>query len=240
MHTDLDDESLSRQLQINHKRKENLRFYVEFVRSEKSDDLFIVEIGAMDGVLFDDIHEHVALHNWRGLLVEPLADEYEKLIENYSHTNDRLQFARVAVTESSGSQVMIRVKPEENAPLHYRGMSSCFTDRNDLADLRDSCVSVTVESVTLHELLERYSVEKIDILQTDTEGYDYRILRQLDFSRFSPLLILFETCCLPVQELNSLKKLLHNQGYHLIQNGPADCVASLFPPPVEVEEFYSV
>lgn len=234
------DDPMSRQLRINAKRKKNLLVYIETVLRDVSKDPYVLEIGAMDGILFDDLHEHIKTNNWAGLLVEPLVDEFHKLIENYQPTNTRLQFANVAVTERSGSQTMVRVRQESDTPLHYRGMSSCFTDRNGLVDLHDSCVSCEVASLSLQDLLNQHDVEKIDILQTDTEGSDYIILRQLDFSEYLPALILFESCCLPCSELVELKGLLDGQGYYIVQNGPADCVASLFPPPEGVSEFHTL
>jgi len=240
MQIDLDDEALRRQLEINCKRKKNLRCYIDLLLETKNADPFVLEIGAMDGILFDDLHEYISQYNMRGLMVEPLVDEYEKLVENYSHTNNRLKFANVAVTEHSGTQMMVRIQTKVDTPIQYRGMSSCFKDRNGLINLQDSCHTVRVDCLTLPELLEIYSVKSIDILQIDTEGYDYHILKQLDFSKFSPELILFETCCLPSEELNATRTLLSNNSYHLIQNGPGDCIASLFLPPVNVDEFYKL
>ena len=35
----------------------------------------------------------------------------------------------------------------------------------------------------------RHAVDRVDVMSVDTEGWDYRVIRQLDFSRYRPKLI---------------------------------------------------
>jgi hypothetical protein len=49
-----------------------------------------------------------------------------------------------------------------------------------------------VRCETLASLLDRHGVSRIDLVHVDAEGHDHRIIRQIDFERFSPRLILYE------------------------------------------------
>src|SRR3989338_9032362 len=74
-------------------------------------DVFFVEIGAMDGVSFDPLYAVAKKHGWRGLLVEPLPDLFAKLKENYSGVAG-VSFENMAVAEEKGEKVMYRVSPQ--------------------------------------------------------------------------------------------------------------------------------
>jgi hypothetical protein len=49
-----------------------------------------------------------------------------------------------------------------------------------------------VPSVTIRTLFEKHSVGRVDLLQIDTEGYDYEILKSIDLDEIRPTVIHFE------------------------------------------------
>ena len=50
-----------------------------------------------------------------------------------------------------------------------------------------------VPCLSLKDLLLKHNLEKVDFLHVDAEGYDFEIIKQIDFSsRFRPLLICYE------------------------------------------------
>jgi hypothetical protein len=65
----------------------------------------------------------------------------------------------------------------------------------------------------LRTLFERHGVAHVDLLAIDAEGWDFRILRQLDFSRHRPRLIRCEYINLPPDEQAAIRDLLNGQGY---------------------------
>ena len=46
-------------------------------------DFFFVQIGANDGVRFDNLYNFVTNNNCKGLVVEPIKDYFERLALNY-------------------------------------------------------------------------------------------------------------------------------------------------------------
>ena len=196
----------------------------------QSSDVFFVEIGAMDGVAFDPLYDAVLKHHWRGLLVEPLPDLFTQLSRTYAG-REGIILENVAIAETPGSLTMTRVKPDAVAqglvPSWAKGMSSLFEDRNGLAGhrisgedfekIRPHIVRETVRCDTLDNILRKHDVAKIDILQIDVEGYDYHVLKQVDFSRFRPTVIRMEWCNLPQEEKQSSRDLLRRWGYRMAE-----------------------
>ncbi len=76
-----------------------------------------------------------------------------------------------------------------------------------------------METQTLTDILDRspFAGKPIDLLNIDAEGHDIHVLKGLDFVRYSPALILVESCALGIEELRQspLNQLLVQQGFHL-------------------------
>jgi hypothetical protein len=79
-----------------------------FVRSKKA-QIFFLQIGAMDGVSFNDpIHAYVKVNGWHGILVEPLPDMMEQLKATYANYSG-LAFETVAITDCEETRTLYRV-----------------------------------------------------------------------------------------------------------------------------------
>jgi FkbM family methyltransferase len=184
----------------------------------------------MDGIAFDPLYDAVNRHGWRGLLVEPLPDLFAQLSRTYAG-REGIILENVAIAERTGSLTMTRVKPDAVAqglvPSWAKGMSSVFEDRNGLAGhriseqdfekIRPHIVHEMVRCDRLENILRKHHIAKIDILQIDVEGYDYHVLKQVDFSRFQPAVIRMEWCNLPPAEKDSSRDLLRRSGYRMVE-----------------------
>lgn len=145
----------------------------------------VVEIGAMDGVRFDPLHRHIVEKRWNAVVVEPLADVFELLRRNYQGCG-WVRCANVAISETTGPLHMFRVKREViegGAPDWLLGISSAFK-RPDLAYLEGAVAEEDVRGLTFGDFAEEFGIQRIDVLQVDTEGYDWRVLRQIDLERW--------------------------------------------------------
>jgi FkbM family methyltransferase len=191
-------------------------------------DIFFVQIGANDGKSRDPLYEFVVANKWRGLLVEPLPDVFDQLKENYKACSE-LTFENVAIAEQSGECLMYRISQDaiqkNMLPPWCGGIGSLLPERNslggrrvskeDFREIQKHVVKQSVTASTLNELLERNSIKEFDVLVIDAEGYDYKILQQLDFRRHQPSLIQIEFVNLPESEQAAAISLLQSQGYKL-------------------------
>lgn len=185
-----------------------------------------LQVGAMDGVSFDPIHRHVCRHGWSGILVEPLPDMQARLQENYAGIPG-LAFAPVALADASGTVAMQRVRAQavggDGLPAWADGIASLAPERNALGGrkideaqhrwLRRETETVSVEALSFADFSRRYAVERLDVLQIDVEGYDWRILQQIDLARHAPKCIHMEIVCLPPEEIAEAISHLRGAGY---------------------------
>jgi hypothetical protein len=51
---------------------------------------------------------------------------------------------------------------------------------------------IEVPAYTMNEILEKYNVEKIDFLSLDVEGFEYWIIKDLNFEKWAPTYALIE------------------------------------------------
>ncbi len=166
---------------------------------------FFVQVGANDGVTDDDIRPFVLEHNWRGLLVEPLPDVFERLKRNYEG-RDRLRFANCAITSAMGPVEFWR-----HPTLPQCSGLGVRTRIQGRAQMQ----RVEVSGVTFEALFEYYGVDRIDLLQIDTEGYDAEVIRLFPFERTTPLIIRYEHKHLVMDDRHVLEGRLKSLGYQL-------------------------
>lgn len=187
---------------------------------------FALQIGAMDGIKFDLLHQHLIKGAWSGLLVEPVPDMFEKLRETYK-TCSRLHFANCAISDSDGFLTLRRVDPiaigKGLIPEEALGITSSFIDRSLFSHpkfaqaypevAQDYISEIRVPCCTLRHLLEKHDVQTLDLVMIDTEGADWLIARQLDLKQFTPSLICLEYTSLPSQEIEDCSTHFVSHGY---------------------------
>ncbi len=198
-----------------------------------SDDFFFVQIGANDGVSFDPIHKHIVENKWKGVLVEPLPDLMERLKENYADM-DGLFFEMSAITDDPLLSSITRIKPDAIArgelPDWAQGVSSLTPHKNVISKanggaaiddnlfevIKKYTITENIKTISFSDLLEKYKIEKIDLLQIDAEGYDFEIIRSIDLSICAPKIIHAEFYNLYKTEKDALLKLLAKNGYFIM------------------------
>ena len=191
-------------------------------------DFFFVQIGAHDGVSFDGLHEFVTTHHCRGVVVEPVQDYFTELKKNYSAFPE-ITPVNLGIHASSKSFEIFRVDPnrEQEFPSWVRGSASMLKSHLQQYEFLDgSVITEKIRCVTFGELIEQNKIKQIDLLQIDVEGYDFEILRMIDFSLISPKMIKYEHRMLSFQDQQSARDLLCGNGYSLWNDGE-DTVAVL-------------
>ena len=188
-------------------------------------DFFFVQIGAYDGKESDPIQQFVRQRGWKGLLVEPQPDAFERLKQNYADCPGLL-FENTAIAEHQGRLPFYRLKPEY-APLFHSdpGMLSSLDPSHILKHLSksveaDEALLVTdIACIPFSSLLAKHRIQRIDFLQIDAEGYDYEILKQIDFESLKPRIIRFEHAHIQASDKIECIELLISKNYKLVVGG---------------------
>lgn len=181
-----------------------------------SEDPFFLQVGANDGMKDDQLSRYVREKRWRGILVEPQPDVFERLKANYSG-HSQLIFENVAIGEGKKSLKLYRLAAPEEVIHRVDGVTT--SDRNRLEAARTKfgwnypIEELRVPMVTITDLLKRHRVKDMGLLVIDTEGMDYEVLCSLDFNVYRPCIIQFEHIHLSEERLTSTLSLLRENGY---------------------------
>jgi FkbM family methyltransferase len=205
----------------------------------------IVQIGANVGntgsdQLYGFLKEHClkpecdGLLSCRAVMVEPVRYLFDQLSANYAGFRG-VTCENAAIAETVGTRNFYRLR--EGIDLQANGlqpwaeqlgsflpeqMASLWNhDPGNLELRRFVEANIVVEEVrclSLHDLLAKHQLSGVDLLQIDTEGYDYQILRTIDFKRFTPRYINYERIHLKKDE-SRCRAMLVDQGYRLHDHG---------------------
>ncbi len=201
------------------KEKINRNLYQQTLSSLPDEELQFVVIGAMDGISHDELYPYSFKNkNWKGLLIEPVKDYFEQLKNNYEN-RENLIFENVAIDVSSGEKEIYTVDRDAikdgKVPFWCNGISTFNSDGPTISaeGIKDKVSTELVQTATFKELIDKHQIEKIDILQIDTEGYDFLTLNQVWKCGFRPKVIHIEIVHMTEEEINSVQKLLQSNDY---------------------------
>jgi FkbM family methyltransferase len=166
-----------------------------------------LQIGAYDGVGDDDLREPIVRHQLRGVLVEPQPAAFARLERTYSQ-QPQVTLLNAAIAEKEGTRTLF-------CPRHGDASVASF-DRRHLVrhGIRpDEIVGRAVRCHTVESALAVAGLSHVDLLQTDAEGYDYQILRSVDYRRLAPIFVRFEFRHMRGRQINEIIGLLAGHGY---------------------------
>ena len=211
---------------------------VQFLMSVRGTNLKFIQVGANDGVFNDPLRRYILEFPWRGILVEPQPDVFAKLRANYAESGDRLIFENAAI--AAGTSEIKMYRPSSSVPnAVYANSVSSINEKLTARQLglkKGDLEQISVPCATLDQLIEKHGMTDIDLLQIDAEGYDFKVLRTLDLSKQSPLIIQFEHGQLQYSEVDEVVQYLSRHNYSILYGGrQIDTVAIHASYPLQTE-----
>jgi FkbM family methyltransferase len=205
-------------------------------------DCFFVQVGSNDGLRGDPLHSAIKANpKWRGIFIEPLEDVFQRLVVNYSNEG-RFAFEKIAISDTNGEEWFYYASREtvrdldlpdaaqgfgslnrEHVLNHFK-LAKGFAPALFTKDPEAYISRKLIPCETLMSVLNRHRVSGIDVFHVDAESHDYEIIRQLDFERFRPKLILYEDANLG-REAKDARSFLRDKGYLLAKCGLLDTIA---------------
>lgn len=183
----------------------------------KSDFSFI-QIGANDGVSFDFLYDFVVKRNSSGIVVEPIKEYFDELVINYKNFPKIIKINK-AIHPSENEVNIYRISPKamDKYPEWVKGIASF--DATHHIKLNIESKDIIEEKVSSDSLMiiinNNIHKKNIDYLQIDTEGFDYEILKMINFKVLKPSMIKFESVNLPPKDKDGSHLLLKEKGYYL-------------------------
>ena len=211
---------------------------------KQNKEVFVLNIGAMDGVMFDEMIGYTTSYNFKGLYVEPIPYLFEKLKNNIPGNNF---FENSAISDYNGTIKMQIIDPEviDKGLVHpcFYGMSAVYPPKNGLGSEFDRPtvekygMLVDVPCITFNTLMEKHNISKFDVVKIDAEGHDYHIFKQIDLKKYRPSVIRIEWINLTNEQQSKIINLFDENNYKYEINGQ-DIIGLSFEIYKELENIY--
>lgn len=202
-----------------------------------------IQVGANDGVTWDPFYYFIRRDGWRGVVIEPQRDVFERKLKSTYKNADGITLMNVAVDTVAGSRPLYRYA--FSSSRWATGMASFDRDRlitnfdsdyirDNIARERSSVtddpdsylIADVVSCITFDTIIDSLSSPSIDFVITDVEGHDVAILDTFPLHRVRPANIVFE---LPIHRdapLDRFAAKLREHGYRMKVAG-RDAIAML-------------
>lgn len=177
-------------------------------------------IGANDGVMSDTIMKYAQIYSWQGILVEPVPYIMETLKRNFAHLPNQI-YEQVAIAEADGEKELYTFRKTDYQPVFAQLLHSFDKENLQKAhiswgiDIKKDIIAIKVPTLTAKSLLDKHSVTELDLLVIDTEGYDFTILKSINFDEIKPKFIKFESLHMEKQKLEDISKSLKQYSYKI-------------------------
>jgi FkbM family methyltransferase len=187
---------------------------------KKQKETNALNIGAMDGVLFDEMIGYTNMYGYKVLYVEPIPYLFEKLKQNIKSP---ALFENSAISDYEGEIKMLMIDQSviDEGLVHscFYGMSAVYPPKNGLGSefdrktVEDYGKLTTVPCITFDTLIKKHQFYNFDIVKIDAEGHDYVIFKQIDFEKYSPKVIRLEWINLSDDDKESIKKKFEDNNF---------------------------
>lgn len=191
-------------------------------------DFFFIQVGAFDGVTNDPLRPFIERYKWRGILLEPQKQAFQKLVENYRE-HPQLTFLNAAVADKDGTTDLYSVRGKDGLPMWSDQIASLRKDhvlkhehgvpaygiQEKIPDIQNLVQVDQVECFRLDTLFRTHNVARVDLLQIDAEGFDYQVIKTIDWDKIRPAIIHYEHMHLSQSEQNECLTCLMDHGYHI-------------------------
>ncbi len=161
---------------------------------------FFIQVGSHDGTQLDPLREEILARKWSGIMVEPVPFVFERLRQNYG-SNRRIALENVAIAERDGERPLyyVRETSDDGLPAWYDALASFRKDvilserhKEIIPDIEQRVATISVPCLTFESLCKKHGVTGVDIVQIDTEGFDFEIIKLIDLQRLRPKIVMFE------------------------------------------------
>ena len=164
-----------------------------------------LEIGAYDGLSLSNTYFFEKNLGWTGVCVEPSPSIYKKLLNNRvchcleGAISDYNGIARFCFLQNIP---MLSGIEKDYHPLHVIRINQ------EMKVLKGSKIFFDINVYSFNSMMEMYDLTHIDFLSLDTEGGEDKILKSIDFDKYT-----IDVMTVEFNYGNKMKDFFHSKGY---------------------------
>lgn len=184
-----------------------------------------IQVGSNDGDQLDHLQRAILSGKWHGIMVEPVPYVFERLKANYGHLQSRVALRNIAIAPEAGSLPFWHLRQDdetEDLPRWYDALGSFRKDvvlkhQQYIPDIEQRLTCSEVQTQTFSGLCEQEGVAQVDLIQMDTEGFDFEIIKLIDFARYRPRLLIYEHHHFDSETKAECEDYMRSRGYLLLR-----------------------
>ena len=188
----------------------------------------ILQVGANDGKSDDFLFKNLN-KNSDAILIEPMNDAFIKLNENYKEFK-KVKCLNLALGLDNNKKNIFSVDPKyfefyknkyKDKNVNWLNVLASFHKEHLINHgIKDKHItSKNIQCTTFKNLLDEYNYHNLDLLITDTEGYDITLINNFIETIKTKPIIIFEWIHGKEDEVNLLLKKLKNNNYVFFKIG---------------------
>ena len=154
----------------------------------------LIQIGANDGLSFDELNFFIKKYETKSLLVEPIRENFNLLKKNYKNL-DFITFENSAISINEEISYLYKVDSRHMQKYGSHIPAIPSFDKKHLINhgvKNQHIVSEKVNSITILDLINKHKFNNLDLLFIDTEGYDGKIVNDFLSTVNARPIIMFE------------------------------------------------
>ncbi|MBK8501273.1 MAG: FkbM family methyltransferase [Saprospiraceae bacterium] len=216
-------------------KKDSLAYFLDKL-SRESDTFFVVQIGANDGITHDPIHKFIKRDRWHGVLLEPQKLVFQNFLFPLYQKQTGIHTINAALGKNDGEATLYGIAFSNArwatglASFDRSVIEKSFASGHVARQAKKQGIDIPIDEtkwiceekvrvVSVKTLIETYQIKKIDLLQIDTEGFDFEIIKMFDFTSIRPSSISYEHMHFSEQQKSECEKYLFSFGYQFISLG---------------------
>ncbi len=189
---------------------EKLKKYLNY------DNGFFVELGANDGKTQSNTLYYEKHRGWRGVLIEPIPQNFLKCRKNRSPENYIVCNACTSFDYQEKFVEIIYSNLMSTAPGLESDlkdpMEHAKTGKQYLSETEDNFVFGALAKPLNEILIEARAPRQIDFLSLDVEGAEIEVLKGIDHNQFR-----FTYMCIESRGIEKIEHFLNEKGYEMIE-----------------------
>ena len=180
----------------------------------------------------DPVHKFIKRDKWRGVLLEPQQDVFHTWLKPLYAQDEGIEVVNAALGKHDG--VMPLYKIGFSKARWATGLASFRKEVVEKAfstghvqrqakkegveippDPERQIISEEIPVLSVATMMKKYKLNKIDLLQVDTEGFDYEIVKMFDLKQLPPRVIVYENMHLSETDRLACREYLKSHGYFI-------------------------
>ena len=203
--------------------------------SNKNKNFTVIQVGANDGITHDPIHKFIKRDNWKGVLLEPQKHLFPGLSKLYrknkgittfnaaiGYEDGTTQIYKIAFSDARWATGLATFNKQVLQDAFISGYVKRNADKENIKipdDPEQQIVAEEIRVISPATLLKTYNIGHINLLQIDTEGFDFEVIKMFLKTDISPGMIIFENTHLSDNDLTECQNILESNRYKLEKYG---------------------